>query len=98
QSEQPPTSRTREESNGLPFIRTKYIATNGDLVYRKHSSVWIQHVFLPGLAILGALAFMFLSLIIPNFPLSGGIGLGAGMLALIVGVIWFYAADWDWRN
>jgi Cyclic nucleotide-binding domain len=98
QSEQPVSHSTREESNGLPFIRTKYIATNGDLVYRKHSSVWMEHVFLPGFVILGALGFMILSLIIPNIPLGGGIGLGAGMLALIIGAIWFYAADWDWRN
>ncbi len=90
--------RTREENIGLPFIRTKYVASNGDLVYRKHSSIWLQHVFLPGLLILGALMFMVLSIIIPNFPLSGGVGLGAGMLLLILGAIWFYASDWDWRN
>ncbi|MEO8393362.1 MAG: cyclic nucleotide-binding domain-containing protein [Chloroflexota bacterium] len=96
-SQQTDHPRTREENIGLPFIRTKYVASNGDLVYRKHSSIWIQHVFLPGLVILGALMFMFLSVIIPNFPLSGGVGLGAGMLLLILGAIWFYAADWDWR-
>ena len=98
QSQQTTHPTTREENTGLPFLRTKYVASNGDLVYRKHSSIWLQQVFLPGLAILGALALMFLSLIIPNFPLSGGIGLGAGMLLLILSAIWFYAADWDWRN
>lgn len=88
----------REQNIGLPFIRTKFVSANGDLVYRKHSTVWMSHVILPGLAILGALALILLSLILPDFPLSGGAGLGVGMAGLIIGALWFYAADWDWRN
>ena len=98
QSEPTSTRRTREENIGLAFIRTKYVAANGDLIYRKHSSVWIQHVFLPSLVVLAALGLMALAVILPDFPLSGGAGLGVGMVALIVGALWFYAADWDWRN
>src|SRR5690606_36290915 len=30
-------------TGGLPFIRTKFRAANGDIVYRKHATVWLQH-------------------------------------------------------
>lgn len=98
QSEPGLRRRDREENVGLPFIRTKYVSANGDLIYRKHSSVWIRHIFLPTLVILAALTLMTLALFLPNFPLTGGAGLGVGMAALILGALWLYAADWDWRN
>jgi hypothetical protein len=94
----PPRRPDREASVGLPFIRTKFLGANGDLIYRKHSTVWIAHIFLPTLLILAALALLFVSIVVPSFALSGGVGLGVGMFALIIGLIWFYAADWDWRN
>lgn len=101
QSSNPPPQvyhSDREAITGLPFIRTKYLAANGDLVYRKHSTVWVTHIFLPSLLVLAALALILGSVVLPTFPLSGGIGLGTGMFLLLIGVIWFYAADWDWRN
>lgn len=94
----PPRRSDREASIGLPFIRTKFLGANGDLIYRKHSTVWFGHIFLPSLVIFGALALMVASLFLPSFPMSGGAGLGAGMFVVILGLIWFYAADWDWRN
>ena len=83
---------------GLPFIRTKFIAANGDIIYRKHSTVWVQHIMLPTLAVGASLVLMLISLLVPAFPLAGPVGLAAGMFLLIVSLIWFYAADWDWRN
>ncbi|MCC6804591.1 MAG: cyclic nucleotide-binding domain-containing protein [Anaerolineae bacterium] len=95
----PGTRRSdREAVVGLPFIRTKFLAANGDLVYRKHSSIWLAHVFLPSLMILAALVLLTISVFAPTPPLGGGLGLGLGMFVLIIGVIWLYIADWDWRN
>ncbi|MFN8450803.1 MAG: cyclic nucleotide-binding domain-containing protein [Anaerolineae bacterium] len=94
----PPRRSDREAVTGLPFIRTKFLAANGDLVYRKHSSVWLAHIFLPSLLILAAFALLLYGLVAASGPLSGGVGLGMGMFALIIGLIWLYAADWDWRN
>lgn len=88
----------REAVVGLPLVRTKFLAANGDLVYRKHSSVWLAHIFLPSLMVFAALALLTISLIAPVAPLGGGLGLGLGMFVLIIGLIWLYAADWDWRN
>ncbi len=88
----------KEHNIGLPFIRTKTIASNGDLIYRKHTSVWIEGVFWPALVIIGAGVLFLLVLLAPNFPLRGGLGLAVSMFVLIVGVVWFYFADWDWRN
>ena len=65
-----PTShhRTARRTIGLPFVRTKFLAANGDLVYRKHSSVWIAHIFLPTLVVLGALVLHVSEPDPPEFP------------------------------
>ncbi|HVU10633.1 MAG TPA: cyclic nucleotide-binding domain-containing protein [Phototrophicaceae bacterium] len=88
----------KEHNIGLPFIRTKAIASNGDLIYRRHSSIWIQSVFWPALVIGAAFVLFLLVLLLPNFPLRGALGLAVSMFVLIVGAVWFYFADWDWRN
>lgn len=82
---------------GLSFLRTKYINMNGDIIYRKHASVWFFHIFPPLLVILGGIALFFLSLI-PTFTFSGAAGLGLSLLVLLLGALWFYWGDWDWRN
>ncbi len=83
---------------GVPFVRTKFMSSNGDVIYRKHSSIWVQHVFFPTLLIIGSVLVMLVSLMVPTLPFSGGIGLAGGMFLLIFGILWFYATDWDWRN
>ncbi len=83
---------------GLPFIRTKFRSPNGDLVYRKHSSIWLGGVMWPLLLIGAAFVMMAYSLLARNSVLAGGVGLALGMFMLLIGVLWFYAADWDWRN
>ena len=88
----------RDATIGPPFLRTKFINANGDIVYRKHYSVWITHIFLPVLMIFAALIVLALSVLSPDFPLYGGVGLGIGMFMLVIGALWCYAADWDWRN
>ncbi|MCY4069661.1 MAG: cyclic nucleotide-binding domain-containing protein [Chloroflexi bacterium] len=79
------------------YFSTRIEMSNGDIVYRKHISVWAQHTFIPiVIALLAAtgllLTFTVLSsdLRILTFPLS--------MLAFLIGAVMYYWLDWDWRN
>jgi hypothetical protein len=85
-------------SGGIPFIRTRFENEAGEIYYRKDATVWLAHVFLPLLAILASVAVGFLSLVSPAFSLYGGNGLLAAFALFVVGGLWLYAADWDWRN
>lgn len=94
----PSSKRQNESVIGLPFIRTKFRSPNGDLVYRKHSSIWLAGVIWPLMLIGVAFVMMIFSVLVRSSVLADGIGLSLGMFMLLIGVLWFYAADWDWRN
>lgn len=83
---------------GLPFIRTRFENEAGEIYYRKDATVWLAHIFLPALAILASFVVGLLSLVSPAFSLYGGGGLLAAFALFLIGVIWLYLADWDWRN
>lgn len=85
-------------SSGLPFLRTRFENEAGEVYYRKDATVWLAHVFMPALVILASVVIGFLSLVSPAFPLSGGSGLLIAFILFVIGIAWFYAADWDWRN
>ena len=82
---------------GPVFARTRLMSKNGEVVHRRHWSVWLSHVALP-------------SVIVGVALLIGTIVVGAGgrtelpilalgtFIGVIAGAIWFYLADWDWRN
>ncbi len=82
-------------SNG--YLATRIEMSNGDIVYRKHVSVWAQHTALPLVIILVSLTALLLTfalvspdLRIVTFPVS--------MVALLAGCLTYYWLDWDWRN
>ena len=82
-------------SNG--YLSTRIEMSNGDIVYRKHVSVWAQHTALPIAIILVSLAALLVTftlvspdLRIVTFPVS--------MIALLAGCLTYYWLDWDWRN
>lgn len=82
---------------GPPFLRTKYVTGSGDIVYRRHVSVWLKHVALPLLlAMVGSVVFI-LSLA-PGFLIDSISGLALGGVLTILSALWLYLADWDWRN
>lgn len=87
----------RMEPLGIPFIRTRFMNSNGEIVWRRHSSVWLEHVFLPTLLCIAGLIAPVLPAFLPEFP-AAGIAIGIGALLFIIGAIWFYLTDWDWRN
>jgi hypothetical protein len=92
----PPLEMT--DDVGLPFIRTRFILPDGDIAYRHHSTVWLRMIFLPALVLIGGLVLMGVSALVPSSPLPGIIGVSAGMMLFLIGLVLFYMADWDWRN
>lgn len=80
------------------WLATRMVGPNGEIIYRKHLSVWALHIVWPVLAIVGALGLMFMSLFFVGRSALGLLELAAGVFMLVVGAIWFYLADWDWRN
>lgn len=82
-------------SNG--FLSTRIEMSNGDIVYRKHISVWAQHTALPILIMLASLAALILTftLVSPDLRI---VTFPVAMVALLAGSLTYYWLDWDWRN
>ncbi len=83
---------------GAFFARTRFVNSDGDLVYRKHSTIWFGHVFVPLLIMIVGIGIMIGSLIITDWIMRGTIGSIIGLLVTIFGAVLLYLADWDWRN
>lgn len=92
-SDEPP--KPVRGANG--YLSARIEMSNGDIVYRKHVSVWARHTIIPILIILVSLASLALSatFISPDLRF---IALPIGFVALLVGCIAYYWMDWDWRN
>ncbi|MBL8163096.1 MAG: cyclic nucleotide-binding domain-containing protein [Anaerolineae bacterium] len=82
----PQSSAPRRTDGGLFALR--YTNEDGETVYRKHHFVWFTHVTLPGILIMASVILLLLGVIGALIPL----------LLMTIGAIWFYLADWDWRN
>ena len=82
-------------SNG--YLSSRIEMSNGDIVYRKHVSVWAQHIFIPFVIILVALASLALSMALLN-PDLRLIAMPIAFVLLLVGCLAYYWMDWDWRN
>lgn len=66
----------------------KYTNEKGETVYRKHHSIWLQHVFLGFVMIIAGIIVLLVG--------AAGILLPLGIMAL--GAVMVYIGDWDWRN
>ena len=79
------------------YLSTRIVMSNGDIVYRKHISVWAQHTFLPLLVILAAATGLLLTftLVGPDLRI---VTFTVSMVALLLGCVVYYWLDWDWRN
>lgn len=86
QDSAPQAPAPRRPAGGLFALR--YTNDAGETVYRKHYFIWITHVMPPGILILAGVIVLLLGVIGALIPL----------LIIVVGAIWFYLADWDWRN
>lgn len=96
----PDVVQTRKDKGeiGLPFIRTRFVNEAGEIYYRRHSSIWLGQVFVPFLIIFGSVAVAMFSLFVPQFPLYGGVGLSVAFIFFLIGCVWLFLTDWDWRN
>ncbi len=80
------------------LLSTRFSDPQGNIVYRKHLSVWLAHIFLPLVVLLGATA-LFLIQLLPDVATDFGLaGLIASACGIAAGVLWLYWSDWDWRN
>lgn len=80
-----------------PF-QSRFPVVGGGVVFRTHWFIWLRRVFLPLLVMLGALTFMALIMFVSVLQALGIIGWIGALLAFILGALWFYYVDWDWRN
>ncbi len=81
------------------FLNTRYLNEKGETVYRKHWIVWLRHIFFPALILLVGIGLVFGALLgMVNLPDLGFIGLALAFVVILIGVVWLYLADWDWRN
>jgi membrane protein YdbS with pleckstrin-like domain len=80
------------------FLQTRFINSDGATVYRKHWLFWLRAVLLPGLVMIGSVIAFFLFVAIPGLNTLGLVAYPAAGVAFVVGGLWFFWADWDWRN
>ncbi len=77
---------------------TRFSDPQGNVVYRKHLSVWLGHIFLPLVLLIGSAISLLVQLmpdVVPDFGLAGLLLSGIGVTGAI---LWLYWSDWDWRN
>ena len=91
-----PPGFTRHDAPGV--LSTRFSDPQGNVVYRKHLSVWLGHIFLPLVLLIGSAISLLVQLmpgVVPDFGLAGLLASGIGVTAA---VLWLYWSDWDWRN
>jgi hypothetical protein len=83
----------------LSPARMRFINQDGDTVIRKHVTIWLAAIFMP-LVLVTASAVLFVTSIAAANTLGilGRFGLLAAPALLVIGGLWFWWADWDWRN
>lgn len=91
-----PPGFTRHDAPGA--FSTRFSDPQGNVVYRKHLSVWLGHIFLPLVLLIGSAISLLVQLmpgVVPELGLAGLLASGIGVTAA---VLWLYWSDWDWRN
>ena len=95
---QPDTAQPPQPKPGTnSYLSARIEMTNGDIVYRKHLSVWAQHTIIPMALMVFSLILLLLTFTLVSenmrvltFPL--------GLVTLLIGGVAYYWVDWDWRN
>lgn len=92
-----PSGAPRPLKGSKGYLSTRIEMSNGDIVYRKHISVWLQHTALPIVIVIAGLILLGLTFTVISEDWRA-IAFPAGMLALALGSLAYYWMDWDWRN
>lgn len=85
-------------ATGPGFLSTRYTDSRGNVVYRKHLSIWAGHIFFPLMGLIGGVVIAGLSLFVATGISLGVVGVVPGAGLFVISLIWLYWADWDWRN
>jgi len=93
-----PEAEPTPEAKGFNPLRTHWVESNGDLIYRRHLTVWGRHILASMIVILASFGIALATLLVPALQSSAVIGLGVAAITFVFGAIWFYLADWDWRH
>lgn len=83
---------------GGGFLSMKFINGRGDTVYRRHWSIWFRGVSLPLMLMFGGLFVVLFGQALDFLQGAGVLSAIGGVVAILIGAIWFWLADWDWRN
>ena len=97
-SSMPGGSDRQPASPGGGFLGTRYTDGQGNIVYRKHLSIWVTHIFLPFMGMVAGVVIAGLSLFVTTGNSLGAIGIIPGVAVFVISILWLYWADWDWRN
>lgn len=91
------TEWTPDRAPFSPF-QSRFPVVGGGVVFRTHWFVWARRIVPPVLVMLAALTFMVLIMVVTALQPLGIIGWAGALLAFLIGAIWFYFVDWDWRH
>lgn len=90
---QPPKPKPGTNS----YLSTRIEMTNGDIVYRKHLSVWAQHTIIPMALMVFSLILLLLTFTLVSESMRA-LTFPLGLVTLLIGGVAYYWVDWDWRN
>lgn len=84
--------------SGGGFLSMKFTNARGETVYRRHWSIWFRGVSLPLMLIFAGLFVVLFGQALTFLEGAGILATIGGVVAILLGVVWFWLADWDWRN
>lgn len=90
----PPAAPRQDNS----LWQTHFINDAGESVYRKHFIYWVRAATLPLIWMAGSILLFVLTLFSSGFTGLGPIGAVFAFFLFLIGALWFYWVDWDWRN
>jgi len=91
-------SEQQAKKQGWSPLRTVIALDDGGMKYRKHWLVWLRAIAMPGFLMSLSAIMFFAGSFTPFFQDTGIIIGAAGIVLFIIGGLWFYWADWDWRH
>ncbi len=85
-------------SGPLSPFQMSFATEGGATVYRKHWILWLRQIFLPVLLVIASGVLLLLMLTVGTLQALLPAGLLIPVTMFLVGAIWGYFADWDWRH
>jgi membrane protein YdbS with pleckstrin-like domain len=92
------TPAPKPTATQTPWLATRYINADGEIVYRKHLSVWAMHISLPLFVLFAGIVLVLLALLSVSIAELGVLQSITGVALIVLGGVWVYLADWDWRK